>query len=51
MSGKLKAGFIGLGTMGTPMALNILKAGFPLAVWNRTQEKTPPLAQAGAAVA
>jgi 3-hydroxyisobutyrate dehydrogenase len=29
-------GFIGLGVMGTPMARNLLKAGTPLLVWNRT---------------
>ncbi len=33
---KLKIGFIGLGLMGKPMALNIHKKGFSLAVYNRT---------------
>ncbi|NDB21947.1 MAG: hypothetical protein EB020_13865 [Proteobacteria bacterium] len=33
----LRAGFIGLGKMGRPMALNMLKAGFPLTVANRSQ--------------
>jgi len=37
--------------MGTPMSLNILKAWFPLCVWNRTKAKTQPLAQAGARAA
>ena len=45
-----KVGFIGLGTMGTPMALNLLNAGFPLVVWNRTPAKTAPLRDAGAKV-
>lgn len=44
----LKASFIGLGNMGTPMAFNLLKQGVKLAVYNRTQEKTNPLVKAGA---
>ncbi len=44
-------GFIGLGTMGTPMALNLVRAGTPLVVWNRTRSRCEPLAQAGATVA
>jgi 3-hydroxyisobutyrate dehydrogenase-like beta-hydroxyacid dehydrogenase len=43
--------FIGLGIMGQPMALNLLKAGYQLAVFNRTVGKTGPLEQAGARVA
>ncbi|MCB0243696.1 MAG: NAD(P)-dependent oxidoreductase [Anaerolineae bacterium] len=46
-----RIGFIGLGIMGSGMAANILKAGFPLTVWNRTPERTEALAAAGAAVA
>ena len=46
-----KIGFIGLGRMGSPMALNIVRAGNPLTVYNRTKEKTTPLAEAGATVA
>lgn len=42
---------LGLGTMGHGMAANLLKAGFPLTVWNRTGAKAEPLARAGAAVA
>lgn len=34
-----KIGFIGLGNMGHPMAKNLEKAGFELAVFNRTIEK------------
>src|SRR5215470_8127118 len=44
-------GFIGLGIMGRPMALNLIKSGFSLTVFNRTRAKTDPLAAAGAAVA
>lgn len=35
-----KTGWIGLGNMGTPMAKNLEKAGFPLSVYNRSAEKT-----------
>jgi 3-hydroxyisobutyrate dehydrogenase-like beta-hydroxyacid dehydrogenase len=43
-----RIGFIGLGTMGTPMAKNLLKAGYELYVFNRTAEKTKPLTELGA---
>jgi 3-hydroxyisobutyrate dehydrogenase len=45
---KLKAGWIGLGRMGLPMAERLVKAGFDVAVWNRTRSKAEPLAVAGA---
>jgi len=41
-------GFIGLGIMGGAMSMNLLRAGFPLTVWNRTAEKMRPLLEAGA---
>ncbi|MFD9938891.1 NAD(P)-dependent oxidoreductase [Streptomyces massasporeus] len=44
-------GFIGLGVMGRPMALNLARAGTPLVVWNRTPERCEPLHAAGAEVA
>ncbi len=44
-------GFIGLGLMGEPMARNLLKAGMPLVVWNRTRSKCELLEDIGAAVA
>ena len=44
-------GFIGLGIMGQPMALNLVRAGFPVTVFNRTPEKAAPLKDAGAQVA
>lgn len=47
----LRVGFIGIGRMGLPMARNVLAAGFPLTVFNRTPERCEPLAAAGAAVA
>jgi 3-hydroxyisobutyrate dehydrogenase len=47
----LELGFIGLGIMGRPMAMNLIKAGHSLVVYNRTAEKCAPLAEAGAEVA
>lgn len=44
-------GFIGLGIMGQPMALNLIKAGYQLTVYNRTPGKAAPLERNGAAVA
>ncbi len=46
---KEAIGFIGLGIMGRGMAANLLKAGFPLTVWNRTAERAAPLVDTGAA--
>lgn len=43
-----KIGFIGLGIMGRPMALNLIKAGYDLAVHARSAESMEPLAAAGA---
>jgi 3-hydroxyisobutyrate dehydrogenase-like beta-hydroxyacid dehydrogenase len=48
---KAKVGFMGLGIMGTAMAANVLKAGYPLVVYNRSPEKAAPLARQGAEVA
>ncbi len=44
----MKIGFIGLGIMGEPMALNLLKAGFALTVFNRTVSRMDKLLEAGA---
>ncbi len=44
-------GFIGLGTMGLPMALNMVRAGTPLVVWNRSRAAADLAAEAGATVA
>lgn len=48
---KERIGFIGLGIMGRGMAANILRAGYPLTVWNRTRERSAELEAAGARVA
>ncbi len=47
----MEIGFIGLGLMGEPMARNLLRAGTPLRVWNRTAAKSEALRAAGARVA
>ena len=47
----MKIGFVGLGTMGRPMALNLLKAGHELRVYNRTREKMTSLVAEGAQAA
>lgn len=44
----LKASFIGLGSMGSAMATNLLKAGVDLAVYNRSVDKTTALVNSGA---
>ena len=51
MTGKETVGFVGLGIMGLPMSLNLIKAGYPLTVYNRTTSKTAEPASKGAAVA
>lgn len=43
-----KVGFIGLGIMGLPMAGHLLKAGYDMQVYNRTQSKADELVAAGA---
>ncbi len=43
-----RVGFIGLGAMGRPMALNILRGGFGLSVYARRPEAAEPLLKAGA---
>ncbi len=47
----LKVGYIGLGLMGAPMARNILKAGFPLVVHNRSRPVVDALVAEGATAA
>lgn len=50
-SSKAKIGLIGLGLMGRPMGMNLLKAGHPLTVWNRTASRADELVAAGATLA
>ncbi len=45
---KETVGFIGTGVMGRSMAKNLISAGYPLNVYNRTAEKAKPLLEAGA---
>lgn len=44
----MKIAFLGTGLMGAPMALNLIKAGFTVTVWNRSPGKTAALEAAGA---
>lgn len=43
--------YLGMGIMGRGMAANLLKAGYPVTVWNRTPERCAPLVAAGASQA
>ncbi|EPH45180.1 NAD(P)-dependent oxidoreductase [Streptomyces aurantiacus] len=47
----MDVGFLGLGVMGQPMALQLARSGTRLIVWNRTPAKCAPLREAGARVA
>ncbi|YAV71729.1 NAD(P)-dependent oxidoreductase [Saccharothrix isguenensis] len=47
----MEVGFLGLGIMGQPMALNLARSGRPLVVWNRSPHRAEPLRDAGARVA
>jgi 3-hydroxyisobutyrate dehydrogenase len=48
---KPNVGFIGLGLMGRPMVANLLKARFPVVVWNRTASRATELVKQGARLA
>lgn len=48
---KESIALLGLGTMGSGMAANLLKAGFPLSVYNRTRSKAEALGEQGARIA
>jgi 3-hydroxyisobutyrate dehydrogenase-like beta-hydroxyacid dehydrogenase len=47
----MEIGFLGLGSMGLPMARNLMKTGHRVTVWNRDRSKAQPLEAEGAAVA
>ena len=51
MSARPKLGFIGLGAMGRPMALNLMKAGYAMTVYARRAQALEPLVAAGARTA
>ena len=40
--------FLGIGLMGAPMTRNLLNAGFPMTLWNRTASKCEPFASEAA---
>ena len=43
-----RLGFAGLGTMGSYMAANLARAGYPMTVWNRTPGRAKELVELGA---
>jgi len=47
----MKIGFLGLGTMGAPMANNLRKSGHTVTVWNRTTSRAEPIVRKGATLA
>src|SRR6202012_4990035 len=51
MAQQQVVGFIGLGSMGAAIAANLLKAGVPLVVYNRSKDKAQSLVDAGATLA
>src|SRR5919206_2254741 len=51
MAERPRIGFVGLGIMGRPMARNLLRAGYPLVVYNRSPGPVAELQTAGAEAA
>jgi 3-hydroxyisobutyrate dehydrogenase len=51
MKQHTRIGFVGLGTMGTPMVLNLQKKGFEVTVWNRSPARAQALGTTGIAIA
>ncbi|THB68187.1 MAG: NAD(P)-dependent oxidoreductase [Desulfovibrio sp.] len=47
----MRIAFLGMGIMGVPMTLNLLRAGFQVTVWNRNPDKCAPVVDAGASQA
>ena len=50
-SNRTTVAVLGTGSMGAPIARNLLAAGFPVAAWNRTAARAAPLADHGARLA
>ena len=48
--GVERLGYLGLGLMGTPMTRRLLKAGYQVTVWNRSEGKVAPLVEAAPSV-
>jgi 3-hydroxyisobutyrate dehydrogenase len=51
MTNTTKIGWIGLGLMGNPMSQQLLKAGYPVTVYNRHKDKEAELKEQGATTA
>jgi 3-hydroxyisobutyrate dehydrogenase len=50
-SNRITVAVLGTGSMGAPIARNLLAAGFPVSVWNRTAARAAPLVDDGARLA
>ena len=48
---KPRIAYCGMALMGSPMALNLLAAGYPVTVWNRSPDKCAAAVEAGASQA
>jgi len=48
---RMRIGFLGIGTMGAPLANNLRKAGYGVTAWNRTAARLAPLVEKGASAA
>src|SRR5512141_2045640 len=48
---RMRVGFVGLGTMGEPIANNLRRAGHDLTVWNRTPSKADHIVSKGGKLA
>ncbi|NWO10558.1 NAD(P)-dependent oxidoreductase [Chromohalobacter salexigens] len=51
MTTQQKIAVLGTGIMGRPMALNLIRAGYDICVWNRSRDKAAPLGNEGAHLA
>src|SRR4051794_5326913 len=50
-TGRPRIGFIGLGLMGSPIAMRLIEAGRPVTIWGRTPAKLAPAIASGATLA
>jgi lactate dehydrogenase-like 2-hydroxyacid dehydrogenase len=51
MNNEISIAVLGTGTMGRPIAANLIAAGFNVSVWNRTAARAEPLREDGARLA
>jgi len=48
---RMRIGFLGIGTMGAPLANNLRKAGYAITAWNRSAARLAPLVEKGVSAA